>query len=422
MSEMTTLGSAQDGEDKLRNVNGLTALRRANLAKVLRLVNSDGPMSRAELTAAMGLNRLTVRDLVSELQALGFLAEASGIQTGRTGRPIRKLRLDNDRLAVATVELRRDYVQVGAATLASELLFSVRRDVDLLNRDPGIVLARAAMLLREVEEVVRDEGYDLVQVAVGCPAIVDRDAGVVLTSGVLPWSNVPVVDILRDQSDFQEVEFSLSRLTNLAIKAEQRRNPQLRASGVALLFNDVDVGIGGAFQRAGNTFEGDFDSGTQFGHVTVDVGGRDCFCGRRGCLEQYVGIGPLLESLGLEEGALDSVLERMAEGDAEVQAAVRSQSEWLARSLDILTATFGPREIVLGGLLAPMLPILSTMLDEHNAEILPLGSGPKPLIRASTLGMDAVQQGGFIEAVEEAIQRPWQIEARIPGSSSSQSN
>ena len=49
----------------------------------------------------------------------------------------------------------------------------------------------------------------------------------------------------------------------------------------------------GAAERAGGS------SGTEWGHTTIMVGGRDCRCGSLGHLEAYVGAGAILERYGL---------------------------------------------------------------------------------------------------------------------------
>jgi len=81
-------------------------LRRHNLGTLLCHLHEDGPLSRAELTTRMGLNRSTIAALVSELVTLGAVREErpAGTQPG-AGRP--SLR----------VSLRPEHVQVLAADI-----------------------------------------------------------------------------------------------------------------------------------------------------------------------------------------------------------------------------------------------------------------------------------------------------------------
>jgi predicted transcriptional regulator len=50
-------------------------IRRQNLGALLRLVHARGPLSRAELTLALGLNRSTIGALVTDLAGVGRVRE-----------------------------------------------------------------------------------------------------------------------------------------------------------------------------------------------------------------------------------------------------------------------------------------------------------------------------------------------------------
>jgi hypothetical protein len=50
-------------------------VRRHNLATLLGHLHIHGPLTRADLTARMGLNRSTIAALVNEMSALGALRE-----------------------------------------------------------------------------------------------------------------------------------------------------------------------------------------------------------------------------------------------------------------------------------------------------------------------------------------------------------
>ena len=56
-------------------VSGTEELRRTNLRAVLRAVHTQGPMTRAELTRQLGLNRSTIGGLNAALMELGLVAE-----------------------------------------------------------------------------------------------------------------------------------------------------------------------------------------------------------------------------------------------------------------------------------------------------------------------------------------------------------
>ena len=53
---------------------GQEAVRRGNMSALLTQVHLQGPTTRAALTTALGLNRSTIGDLTSQLEAMGLVA------------------------------------------------------------------------------------------------------------------------------------------------------------------------------------------------------------------------------------------------------------------------------------------------------------------------------------------------------------
>jgi hypothetical protein len=68
-------------------MNETVGSRQANLSRLLRFAHLEGPVSRATLTAATGLNRSTIADLVGDLVGLGLAEERDPDPSRRVGRP-----------------------------------------------------------------------------------------------------------------------------------------------------------------------------------------------------------------------------------------------------------------------------------------------------------------------------------------------
>ena len=66
-------------------VSGTEELRRNNLRALLHAVHIGGPMTRAELTRLLGLNRSTIGGLTTTLIDLGLVAEQTAAQSAAAG-------------------------------------------------------------------------------------------------------------------------------------------------------------------------------------------------------------------------------------------------------------------------------------------------------------------------------------------------
>ncbi|TNC29449.1 ROK family protein [Amycolatopsis alkalitolerans] len=386
-------------------------VRRFNLIRVLQLVRGNAPLTRSGLVTASGLGRVTVLDIVGELQDRGFIRESGFTPAGRAGgRPARALEMDDTRLAVGTLRITADHAALECASLQGRTVFSRDIEVDCSRMSPGQVLADLAKTVEEARGFLASAGTRLARVSVGCPAYVDASAGVVIMSQALGWSGVPVVPEL-DRLAGNGVSFSLDRLANLAVHAERKAGGWPAEDGILLLFGDV--GIGGAYQRDGQVLHGDWGMGAEFGHVVVEQGGRPCFCGKAGCLETYVGLGPLAEAMGTGRdvggaGFVAHMLDSLRNPDATMRAEVARQGVILARSVQSLVSIFDPRAVILGGHLTALAPLIMPAFWAEFERT--RGRYGRAEIRVSTLGAAAVMAGGIESATQDLCLRPWLAE------------
>jgi predicted NBD/HSP70 family sugar kinase len=392
----------------------LVDIRRHNLSATLKTVRDHGRVTRADLIAESGLNRVTVLHLVNELQEMGLIQESGLAATGKSGRPARVLEMSDTALAVGALELNVDHLTLKCTSLQGRVVFAERIDVSASDHPAEYVLDLAGDLIRQAESSAAAEGMRIVRVSVGCPAFVDNAEGIVLKSLSLGWTDIRLVEELRKRAG-EGVAFTLDKLADLAIHAERKKSGIPSEEGVLLLYGEM--GVGGSFQKHSEILRGDAGMGGQFGHLTVNHDGRPCYCGRAGCLETYVGVAPL--SLALENSTghhspsaavkVSEALAAVEDGSEVAKRELAEQGKWLARAVSTLTAIFDPRVIILGGYLAQLAPLLMPAFEEelglwaegeftHGTEI-----------AVSQLGTNAVLDGGIDTAITDLVRAPWTI-------------
>ncbi|HEU4667030.1 MAG TPA: ROK family protein [Arthrobacter sp.] len=392
----------------------LVDIRRHNLSATLKAVRDHQRVTRANLIAESGLNRVTVLHLVNELQAMGLIQESGLAATGKSGRPARVLEMSDTTLAVGALELNVDHIALKCTSLQGRVVFTERLDVSASDHRPDYVLDLAGDLIRQAESAAAAEGMRIVRVSVGCPAFVDNAGGIVLKSLSLGWTDVRLIEELEKRSG-GGVAFTLDKLADLAIHAERKNCGIPSEEGVLLLYGEM--GVGGSFQKHSEILRGDAGMGGQFGHLTVNHDGRPCYCGRAGCLETYVGVAPL--SLALESSTgqhsssaavkVSEALAAVKDGNIVAKKELADQGKWLARAVSTLTAIFDPRVIILGGYLTQLAPLLMPAFEEelglwaageftHGTEI-----------AVSQLGTKAVLDGGIDTAINDLVRSPWTV-------------
>ena len=157
------------------------------------------------------------------------------------------------------------------------------------------------------------------------------------------------------------------------------------AAGARVTFGVImGTGVGGgiALADAGGTprvWDGAQGIAGEWGHVVLDpIAGPPCYCGRRGCVEQYLS-GPALERAYEARTGRKTPLATLAASTEPDAVAI----------LDAAMETFGRA--------------LATVIDVLDPDVVVLGGGVSNVARFTTDGRDAVARWTFTDALETRI-------------------
>ena len=207
--------------------------------------------------------------------------------------------------------------------------------------EPGIVVAQIANLLR-----LLDDG-SAKAIGIGLPGRVDVKQARILSGGYVDLTGVPLAATLQKSIDGPVV---LDNDCNMALVAEQAVG---RARGISnVMMFTIGTGIGGAVFSNGKIFRGKATAG-QLGHLTVDVNGEACLCGRRGCVETTssgTALGRHIATAGLSpDTTIEELLSKSSKGDALASGVLALWVNPLRAAIDSAVAAFDPELVLLGG-------------------------------------------------------------------------
>jgi len=136
------------------------------------------------------------------------------------------------------------------------------------------------------------ESGKLKGLGIGVPGEV-RDPGVVVQSPNLPlWKNIPVALRLQEILGIPIYVENDAHMCALGILFLHERLPFPMENVVVIT---LGTGVGGGWIWNGRLYRQPFGGEMEVGHGIIVAGGRKCHCGRRGCVEAYVGTYSLLE-------------------------------------------------------------------------------------------------------------------------------
>ncbi|MFE0151552.1 ROK family protein [Nonomuraea sp. NPDC059007] len=350
--------------------------------RVLTLLHRRGPLTRAAVTAELGLAASAVGTALGDLTALDLVRISEpprGSPTGR-GRPSPVVEVHPDGPVAVAVQLSADRVTVGLVGLDRRIGHVREHVLDASAMEPATLIPALA---DAVANAVRRTERRCVGICVAMPGFIRESDGFVRSAVHLGWNQVPLAQELSGMSPIG-VPVAVGRSATLAVLAEFRYGAG-RGAASMLALSSERVGIGGGFIDAGVPLTGGGHA-MEAGHIIVEPGGLRCPCGARGCLEMYADPRALLRAAGRRhhpghEDTVAKIFDDAAAGDRAAQEAIRLTAGHLVTGLISLVNTLAPERVVLMGFLA----------DLYRAT--------KDLVRDGLMASSAVARVGQIDIV-----------------------
>jgi len=205
----------------------------------------------------------------------------------------------------AGVDVGGQHIKIGLLTREGEIVDETSIDTDL--ETPVLQsMERLSETLKEFAS--RQKNSRLKGVGIGMAGQVSVAQGMYHSGPNFPgWVNVPVVRELKKHLDLPVI---LENDANVAALGEYEYGAGKGIDNMIAV--TLGTGVGCGIILEGHLFRGSSDSAGEFGHNTIDYNGRLCVCGRKGCVEAYVGARGIRHTLEeMLSNGHDSVLRKM---------------------------------------------------------------------------------------------------------------
>ncbi|MEM6885404.1 MAG: ROK family transcriptional regulator [Verrucomicrobiota bacterium] len=172
-------------------------IRRLNGISVLDQLRRNGPMSRANIAAQLGLTRATVSNIVAEFIEASLILETEYVG-GAAGRPGLMLNLNANYGSMIAVELELDRISLLLTNVGQEELWSEQVPVapDL---PPEETLALAEGLLSQAFKVSQERKLKCYGVGVALAGLVNREVGQLAYGPTSGWEQIPLKEQWENQ-------------------------------------------------------------------------------------------------------------------------------------------------------------------------------------------------------------------------------
>ncbi len=318
-------------------------LRRMNERQVLAAIQARGPLSRAEIARHTGISGPTVTRAVAALLE-GRLLEEGDFRAAALGRPGKVLRLASRTASVLGAVVGAKHCGVVAAGLDGRIDGACVRTFPTPPRYADLVRA----FVRQARRLVAERHTPVLGLGISVPGLLNRRDGRSVFS-----PNVHQVDgraLGPDLGRELGLETATIQETHALCLAEQYYGAARGVADFALF--DVSEGLGLGVVQGGRLLSGHSGLASEFGHVTVELNGRPCGCGNRGCLETVATDTALAaavsrrlgQSLGIEE-----LLPLLQSGEVRADEEIEHILQYLAVGLAGVINVFNPSKLFIYG-------------------------------------------------------------------------
>ena len=402
------MGTREGEQRTMRQSLTIKSLRAQNRSAALAHLITIGRGTRAEIAAAAGLSSASATNIVADLIAEGLVAE-TGLLASQGGRPTSLL----EPIADGAYFIGAD---VGERGVAVELFDLTMTRIDREFRGGSTEESPDAIGhdLTDAVEALRERNADrwsrVIGVGLGLPGIVETDdAGAqTLYAESLGWAPVPVRPLLEHDLPL----FAENGAKTLA-KAEQWFGAALGVEHAVVVLLGRGVGLG--VIADGELLRGSASSATEWGHLCLDRNGPVCRCGRRGCVEAFLGAQGILDRWASAGGRFDGtgwtaigeLLDAAQAGDVVANSTVDALIDDLGTALGGLVNLFNPERVIVGGWVGMrLMEHLSIRIEAVTRRAALTRPGAQFEFRSCTFGGDTVALGAAIMPLESLIAAP----------------
>ncbi len=274
------------------------------------------------------------------------------------------------------------------------------------NARPEIVISELCDL---VNKTLSEHHYEdkVVGIGIGIPGTFNKETGVIVNTPNLPlWNDFHLKEFMEERC---KLYVKIVNDADAAALAEAK-------FGVAKDYNFVlmitlGTGVGGGIVINKNLYNGNLGMGAELGHMVIELDGRECGCGRKGCFEAYASATALnkltkeamdanpkslLHKVCEDNGGIDATVAFNAEkmGDPIAKEVVDNYVKYLSEGLLNYCNILRPNVIVLSGGVANegenLLSRVRQYMKEHHYG---MKNAPEVEIKQASLGYDAGKIG-----------------------------
>lgn len=318
-------------------------IKETNRKKIIRLLLEKDDITKLDISRILDISITTVSTNITELKDKGVVEDVGALEsTG--GRKAIAVKLNGNCRYSIGVSLTPHHIKITLVNLKRNTIENVK-----IKHKNDSIENLIEMLKENIDLLIKK--YDLnfqnlLGIGISIPGTVNFNEGAIKYSYLLgtrdfnikerfQYLNVPV---------YVDNEANLSAYYEFLSKKNSLKN---------LLYISITDGLGLGIIIDGKIYRGDNNSSGELGHIKIEIGGKKCKCGARGCLEAYTSKNCLIDNYNEETNSsitdIDELEEKYDENDETFKVILDRYLQILALGISNLIMILDIKNVVIGG-------------------------------------------------------------------------
>jgi predicted NBD/HSP70 family sugar kinase len=321
-------------------------IRKRNEKLVLNLIYKNNGISQSEVSKTTRLKPPTVLRIFTNLEEKSLIQRCDTQKQNleKKGRKPVFYCTNPDAFYSIGIDFWSNSASIVVVNFNSEVVYKKS-----IGFEEGI---DAAAVMRKLQRLVKDaiRKYDLstekiLGIGIGCPGRIDIKKGVVLYYSTI--AGMVNYNIKEKMEQKFMVPVHVHNNSSVVALSEYRYGKGKGADSLLLIV--IRGGIGGAFIDGGKSFVNRERTILEIGHMSIDINGKLCECGGRGCLETYISEGSILLAFKgrADIQTMEDLEKKLLEREPRVVAELEERGKILALGIRNLFQVFSPQLFII---------------------------------------------------------------------------
>lgn len=364
----------------------MQSIQRSNYSNIYHLLMDSEKLSKQMIAEELGLSLPTVTSNLNKLLDQGLISKDGQLES-KIGRRATAYSVNPNAFLSVGIEVFKNYATIAVINLKNEVLTIHTVNLPFANDDHY-----ASALCNNVLRVLQNNGYQedrVLGAGIGIQGLIDSTGSTVLWGKILDCSGMKTSPF----SQYLPFPIRFYHDADCVATAEYAANS---TDGIVL---SIGEHIGTAVIIDGQILKSTMGRDGTMEHISINPrNGRQCYCGRRGCIETYCSLSSLLA----QTETLDSFFVSLKQGDEQVAKRFAEYLDYLADAIYNLHM-FIDIPIVIGGRLSKYID--QQILQELRNRLNKISVFPEDedYLRVGTVADNAVAIGAAIPFIDDKL-------------------